>query len=334
MSTALRADTPTPIVSPRTGWGALRVSGSDAVTFLQGQLSSDVASLRRGEGQYWSYNSPKGRMLANGVLWRAPGNDADEGIVMLLAGDLAETIRRRLSMFVLRAKVRIEDATQGHALIGLAGDGSAEAAREALGVAPEAGHAAAFGAGATAFALPDRRIVIFAPAESGPIAQAALARHASVVESDAWRLAGIDAGVPWIGAATSDRFVPQMVNWDLLGGVSFHKGCYPGQEIVARMQYLGRLKERLFAFRTAALGVAPAAHLYSAAFGADQTCGTVVDAALDRAGGTALLAVAQLAAIEADDLALGELGGARLTRIPLPYDVPTDGSSGSRGQSR
>ena len=336
MTTALPspADPPTPLVCPHTGWGVLRVAGSDAVAFLQGQLSSDVAALHPGEGQYWSYNSPKGRILANGVLWRAPAGGTDDGLVMLLAGDLAEAIRRRLSMFVLRAKVRIEDATQSNALIGLAGDGCAVAARGALGVAPEAARAVAFDGGATAFALPDRRIVILAPVPNGPIVQAALARHASVVEADAWRLAGIAAGVPWIGAATSDLFVPQMVNWDVLGGVSFRKGCYPGQEIVARMQYLGRLKERLFAFRTGALEVAPATRLYSAAFGADQACGTVVDAAPDRAGGTALLAVAQLAAVEADDLALGEPGGARLVRVPLPYDVPPGESSESRGRSR
>jgi len=318
----------TPLVCPHTGWGILTVVGEDAIAFLQGQLSSDVAALRPGEGQYWSYNSPKGRMLANGVLWRAPtGND---GLVMLLAGDLAETIRRRLSMFVLRAKVRIEDATPRHTLIGIAGAGCAEAAREALGVAPAPLQAVPFGGEGTAFALPDRRIAILAPAAGGPIVQAALARHASVVEADAWRLHGIAAGVPWIGAATSDLFVPQMVNWDLLGGVSFRKGCYPGQEIVARMQYLGRLKERLFAFRTDALEVAATMRIYSATFAPDQACGTVVDAALDPAGRTALLAVVQLAAVEADDLVLGEPGGPRLARVPLPYDVPPDAPPDAR----
>src|SRR5689334_21824894 len=315
----------TPVVSTHTQWALLSVAGADAVGFLHGQLSSDVNALRPGEGQYWSYNSPKGRMLANGVLWRSPLRD--DAIAMLLAADLAETIRRRLAMFVLRAKVRVDDITEGHALLGLAGTEAAQAAHEALGVqVPAASSAAAFGGEATIFALPDGRYAIVAPAPQGAIVQAALARHASIVDADVWRWLGIAAGVPWIGAATSDQFVPQMANWDVLGGVSFRKGCYPGQEIVARMQYLGRLKERLFAFRTDAFDVAPGARLYSSAFGADQPCGSVVNAAPHPAGGVALLAVVQLVAVEADDLALGAADGPRLRRHALPYDVPPPGA--------
>jgi tRNA-modifying protein YgfZ len=280
----------TPAACAHTGWGILHVTGDDALAFLHGQLSSDVTSLAPGAGQYWSYNSPKGRMLANGVLWRSPASTQDAGVVMLLATDLAESVRRRLAMFVLRAKVSIDDATGHRALIGLAGDGSAAAARNAFGVAP--------------------------------MLKAALARHASTVDTDTWRWFGIAAGVPWITAATTDLFVPQMANWDVLGGVNFQKGCYTGQEIIARMQYLGRLKERLFAFRADVLEAKPAARLYSSTFG-EQACGTVVDAAPDPAGGIALLAVAQIAAADAGDLALGAPGGPRLRRRPLPYDVPT-----------
>jgi tRNA-modifying protein YgfZ len=310
-----------PVACAHVGWGVLRVTGDDAPAFLQGQLSSDVSSLAAGEGQFWSYNSPKGRMLANGVLWRSPADEADAGVVMLLAADLAETIRRRLAMFVLRAKVRIDDATAHHALIGLAGTGNAAAARDAFGVVPAPLVATPFGDGATAFMLPDRRVAIVATTANAPILRAAIARHASIVENDVWRWHGIVAGVPWITAATSDLFVPQTANWDLLGGVNFQKGCYTGQEIIARMHYLGRLKERLFAFHADVLDVAPATRLYSPAFG-EQACGTVVNAAPERAGGTALLAVAQLAAAAADDLTLGAPGGPRLMRRPLPYEVP------------
>jgi folate-binding protein YgfZ len=312
----------TPVVSTHTEWALLSVAGADAVAFLHGQLSSDVKALRQGDGQYWSYNSPKGRMLANGVLWRTPRRD--DAVVLLLAADLAEVIRRRLAMFVLRAKVRVDDITEGQALLGLAGADAAQAAHEALGVlVPAASSAAAFGGEATMFALPDGRYAIVAPAPQGAIIHAALARHASIVDADTWRWLGIAAGVPWIGAATSDQFVPQMANWDVLGGVSFRKGCYPGQEIVARMQYLGRLKERLFAFRTDAFDVAPGSRLYSSAFGAEQPCGTVVNAAPHPSGGVALLAVVQLAAVETDDLALGAADGPRLRRHALPYAVPS-----------
>src|SRR5690348_4619249 len=310
---------PDPAACLDTRWSVLRVAGSDAIAFLHGQLSSDVASLREGSGQYWSYNSPKGRMLANGVLWRTAAGDA---ITMLVAADLADAIRKRLSMFVLRAKATIEDAGSTTTLIGLAGDHAGEAARDAFGVALAPGAALAFARNAQAFMLPDRRVVVVAPEAEGPVLQAALARHAPWIGNDEWRWFGIAAGVPWITAVTSDLFVAQTLNFDLLGGVSFTKGCYPGQEIVARMQYLGRLKERLFAFHADALDANAGMRLYSATFDVKQSCGTIVDAAPDVGGGVALLAVVQIAAVEAGDVTLGGPGGPRLVRRPLPYAVP------------
>ena len=319
-----------PVSCSHPGLGVLRVGGADAVTFLHGQLSSDVKALGEGEGQYWSYNSPKGRMLANGVLWRAPAERPNDGIVMLLAADLAETIRRRLAMFVLRAKVTIEDVTAQSALIGIAGEGGDAAASEAFGVAPRPSCAVAIGERATVFALRDGRFAAFAPANDAAMLKAALARHTSAVDEAAWRYYGIAAGVANITAATSDLFVPQQANWDLVGGVDFQKGCYPGQEIVARMQYLGRLKERLFAFRCDALDVAPGARIYSPTF--DQACGTVVNAALDPGGRCTLLAVVQIEAAESEDLRLDARDGAALTPRPLPYAIPAAGPRAPRPQ--
>src|SRR5690348_69835 len=114
---------PAPAACSHTAWGVLRVAGDDAIAFLHGQLSSDVQALRPGEGQYWSYNSPKGRMLANGVLWRMPAGEPGDAITLLLAAELTESVRRRLAMFVLRAKVTVEDATATSTLIGIAGEG-------------------------------------------------------------------------------------------------------------------------------------------------------------------------------------------------------------------
>lgn len=313
---------PVPAATLQTGWSVLRVAGDDAIAFLHGQMSSDVRSLRPGCGQYWSYNSPKGRMLANGVLWRAP-QPGDDAITIVLAADLAEAIRKRLSMFVLRAKVTI-DGAGASTLIGIAGEGAAEAAREAFGLSLTPGSAAAFANDAQAFMLPDRRVLVLAPDATAPMLKAALARHAPWVGNDAWRWYGIAAGVPWITAATGDLFIPQAANFDLLGGVSFTKGCYPGQEIVARMQYLGRLKERLFAFHCDALEAAPAMRLYSATFDPAQPCGTVVNAAPDVDAGVALLAVAQVAAVDANDVTLGTPDGPLLRRRNLPYAVPTE----------
>ena len=148
-----------PVVCAHTTSGLIEVAGDDAIAFLHGQLSSDVQALGPGQGQYWSYNSPKGRMLANGVLWRPAGGAADR-VLMLLSSDLVEPIRRRLSMFVLRAKAVIQDVRDRHALLGVAGIDDADAARHALGVVVAPMTAFPFGADATALALPDGRIVV------------------------------------------------------------------------------------------------------------------------------------------------------------------------------
>ena len=149
----------TPSTTADTGWALLRVRGDDAIGFLHGQLSSDVRALSPGEGQYWSYNSPKGRMLANGVLWRAPPGAPEPSVTLLLARDLADTVRRRLAMFVLRAKAVVEDVADASALIGIAGDGNSAAVEVAFGVAPSPARAVPLRNGAIVFMLPDWRIV-------------------------------------------------------------------------------------------------------------------------------------------------------------------------------
>src|SRR5689334_12991752 len=265
---------------------SLAFEGADAATFLQGQLSSDVAALAPATWQRSSYNSPKGRVLANLLLWRPPeGAGAD--CRALVATDLAPGLAKRLRMFVLRAKVTVrEDA---RILLGVAGPRAAEAMRAVLGVAPEPEHVLAFDGG-HALGLTDGRVVVDTSREGADALLAAFDAHAVRGDAAVWRYARIRAGVPLVTSATTDQFVPQALNLDVLGGVSFRKGCYPGQEIVARMQYLGRLKERLFAFRVAAQPPASGTRLYAASF-ADQACGTVTDAAPHPAGGSALLAV-------------------------------------------
>ena len=310
-----------PVVCAHVASALLEVTGDDAIAFLQGQLSSDVAALSAGQGQFWSYNSAKGRALANGVLWRADTAAGPPRVLVLLAADLAEAIARRLAMYVLRAKATVRDVRDHYTLLGLAGAGSADAARSALGISVTTLTAVPFRTDATAVALPDGRVVIASPPAGAPLVHAALARHAATADASMWRWFGIAAGVPKVTAATSDMFVPQALNWDLLGGVSFQKGCYPGQEIIARMRYLGRLKERLYAFRTQAEDVAAATRLYASAFG-DQACGTVVNAAPDPAGGSALLAVVQREAADAGDVRLGALDGPPLLPQRLPYAVP------------
>jgi folate-binding protein YgfZ len=297
----------------------LAIGGADASAFLHGQLSSDVKGLAPDACQYTSYNSPKGRMLANFVLWRE-GDGNDVAYRALLPVDIAESVRRRLAMFVLRSKVTLGDVSIDCARFGIGGPAAADALRAALGAAPEV-FALARTANATILGLPGPRYVVIARQDDAAAIHALLEPHAKPVGFPVWQWLTIRAGVPVITASTQDLFVAQTVNWDVLGGVNFRKGCYPGQEIIARMQYLGRLKERLFAFRVAAADVAAGARLYSPVFD-DQPCGTVVNAAAAPEGGCDVLAVLQLAAASSGNVRLGAPDGPPMGTVPLPYALP------------
>jgi tRNA-modifying protein YgfZ len=302
--------------------GLLGFEGPDARAFLQGQFSNDVEALSHGHGQWSSYNSPKGRVLANFWLWQAPGGLGLERYEAFVGADLAAVMQKRLSMFVLRAKVRVTDRSSGHRFFGVVGAGASAALMAAYGSVPPPGAVLDIaGTPAQIVALPDGRFVVIATAEAAGDVDETLARHATRADADRWRAFGVAAGIPWITAATSDRFVAQMINWDALSGVSFQKGCYPGQEVVARMRYLGRLKERLFRLHADAPPPSPGARLFSPAFG-DQACGTVVNAAAAQGGGTDVLSVVQLAAIDAPGLALAAPDGVLLETRSLPYPLP------------
>ena len=304
------------IVAAVEDLGILAFDGPDAESFLQGQLSSDVGAMTPGAVQWTSYNSPKGRMLATLLLWRA----GPASFRAWVAADLAEPLRKRLSMFVLRAKVTVGDRTSGSRRYGVAGPGAGDALRAALGTAPGPAQGIV-AADCSVVATSDGRVLVDVPNAAADAIGAALAAHARSVPSEYWHWLGIRAGVPQITSATQDRFVPQTANWDLVGGINFRKGCYPGQEIVARMQYLGRLKERLFAFHVAAPPPVPATPLYHVSFGA-QACGTVVNAAAAPTGGSDLLAVVQWSALADSAVHLGTPDGPVLAPLPLPYAVP------------
>ena len=304
-----------PVLAELPELGILGFDGADAVAFLQGQLSNDVAALRAGEVQWSSYNSPKGRMLGTLLLWRT-GSEAFRAVV---SADLAEPLRKRLSMYVLRAKVKVADLTANWTLFG--GDiGARDAVGAALGALPAAGHVITID-GTDVVALPDGRLLLSVPREEAAAVRARLLQRQPLVPSARWHRLAILAGVPMLVQATQDLFVPQTANWDLIGGINFRKGCYPGQEIVARMHYLGRLKERLFRFHVAGDPPAPATRIFNSAFG-EQPCGTVVNAAPAIDGGSDLLAVVQWSALAVSQLHLGTPAGPPLTQRPLPYEVP------------
>jgi len=317
------ATAPGAALCPVSELGVLLFEGDDALAFLQGQLSSDVVALAPGDSQWSTYNSPKGRVLANMRLWREPDAPSGRTFGALVAADLAGAIAKRLAMFVLRAKVAIAEATGGHVVLGVAGPGASAAMRAAFDVVPAPDKVVTVAGGtARALALPDGRYLLIGIAEAEPALRRALAPHTFAGDGNLWRVCSIQAGIPLVTAATTDHFVLQMLNFDALGGVSFQKGCYPGQEVVARTRYLGRLKERLYGFRMATAAPASGARLYSPAFG-DQPCGTVVNAATNAAGDAVLLAVVQIAAVESGGVAVGAADGPVPEPVALPYAVET-----------
>jgi len=293
--------------------GVLQFSGEDAETFLQGQLSCDVAGVDLRSGSYGAYCSPKGRMIANFLLWRE-----ETGFHMALSRDITASVQKNISKFVLRAKVKISDASDTIAMAGAAGPKAAQALREVFPDLPKEPNqvSSRLDTGTVIKVKDGRYLVALVPSSAAALRQR-LANALVPVGAHAWRWLDIRDGVPWVTAATQDQLVPQMANFELLGGVSFSKGCYTGQEVVARMQHLGKLRRRMFLANVAA----PAAAgdpLYSEDLG-DQASGIVVNAEASPDGGYDLLAAVQTASREGSTVHLKSLGGPVLRFLPLPY---------------
>jgi folate-binding protein YgfZ len=271
----------------------LAITGDDATAFLQGQLTNDVAALEPGEAQWTGWCSPKGRLLASMLLVKRP-----DGYYAMLPAELAPAIAKRLAMFVLRSKVKVADVSADHARLGIVGEAPAQA--QATPVA----------AGLW---------VVLAPQDHARVAAARQATRPGTAAD--WTLALIHAGIPTIVAATQEEFVPQMANFDLIGAVSFRKGCYTGQEIVARTQYRGILKKRMALAHVDGATPTPGQSVYSEAFG-DQSAGTVANVAPAREGGYDLLVVAQIEGLRSRNLRLGAPDGAPIAiRSHPPIDA-------------
>ena len=295
-------------------WGLIRAHGAEAATFLQGQLTSDVAGLAPGQATLAGYCSAKGRLLASFIVWRC----AEDEFLLACTAELLPATLKRLSMFVLRAKCRLSDASTELALWGLAGGEAAQWLGERDPKASWTVHAP--GSAEQVLRLPDA-----AGAPRWLLAQAASAPAPALpaLSAGAWRALEVASGIVRIVGATADKFVPQMVNFELVGGVNFKKGCYPGQEVVARSQYRGTLKRR------AVLLASPAAMSEGQEVFHDadpgQPAGLVALAAPTAHGEhVALVEVKRALAEGAGAFHLGAADGPALTSRALPYAIPSD----------
>jgi folate-binding protein YgfZ len=299
--------------------GVIRVEGEDAAKFLHGQLTQDFALLDLQHARLSAFLSAKGRMQATFIGFKRSATE----ILLIGSRDLLPTTLKRLSMFVMRAKAKLSDASGDFALYGLAGD----SATAALGRATAEPWTKIDLSTATSSAT----VVALYPADGqpralwvAPVAEATPAGPA--LDPALWQWSEVRSAVATLTTPVFEAFVPQMLNYESVGGVNFKKGCYPGQEVVARSQFRGTLKRRAFVAHTDSTAAIAVGDEVFAPTDLEQPCGTVVAVAAHPAGGQDLIVSLQLSATEGP-LQVGAAAdgsAAALSLLPLPYELLAD----------
>jgi folate-binding protein YgfZ len=304
--------------------GVLRVAGAQAADLLHAQLSQDFHDWPGGTARLAALCNPQGRMFADLLAVR----QAPDEILLLLDQSIAAATLQRLRMFILRLKCTIEDAGATVQRYGLIADGPTDFPAD-LTPPGQPWEVNSLGAGATLMRLPQagnglRGLMLL----DSQRPEAGVLRHQLAVLPElsdaAWALSDIRAGIPHVTAATQLAFVPQMLNFERIGGVNFQKGCYPGQEVVARTQYRGTLKRRTYLVRCST-AMQPGQELFHDA-DPDQPCGLVVNAAPDDTGGWAGLAEIKIALAAQPGLRLGSATGSDIALGALPYTLDVSDS--------
>lgn len=296
-------------VTRLTHWGVIRAQGEDAAKFLHGQLTQDFMLLGSEQARLAAFCNAKGRMQASFIGFKR----ATDEVLLVCPLDVLPATLKRLSMFVLRAKAKMSDASADCALYGVAG-GAVPAEVLAL---PQWGKATL--GEQTWVRLPDGagqpRALCCAPSASS-------APAGSELPEQLWQWLDVRSAVVLLTQPVFEAFVPQMLNYESVGGVNFKKGCYPGQEVVARSQFRGTLKRRAYLVH-ADTELAAGQDLFHAS-DAEQPCGTVAAAAPHPAGGYDALVSMQISAADGQALTLATATGPGLTLLPLPYELLAD----------
>jgi tRNA-modifying protein YgfZ len=298
-------------VTPLSQLGVIAAVGPEAASFLHGQLTQDFALLDASEARLAALCTAKGRMIASFIGIRPE----PERILLVTSRDILAATLKRLSMYVLRAKAKLGDVSAEYALHGVAGTALAANGLDA-GAAP--GHCVAVG---------EARGITLYPADGVPralwIAPAgAPAPEGPALDPSLWSWSEVRSGIVTLTTPVVDAFVPQMLNYESVGGVNFKKGCYPGQEIVARSQFRGTLKRR--AYLVQSVGELRAGDEVFAARDPEQPVGTVAQAAPSPGGGWSALVSMQIAALDGGGLHAKSTAGAALVVEPLPYPLLED----------
>lgn len=328
-------------VSPLSDLAVIQISGADAISFMQSQLTQDLTKLIPGQAVLAGYCTPKGRLLATMVLWSDPESDDTPRLYALTKGDLTDALIKRLTMFVLRAKVKVSAAPLSVWGVLIPTASPEELSLEGLA---DAGITSAAGLLYSALELlpvqplpyscihTDNGIWIAAPASSTNTTRwwhiSQVLNPEPQANQNGWHAADIAAGLPWVTAALQDLFIPQTMNLDLIEGVSFTKGCYPGQEIVARSHYRGTIKRRM-AYGVVRITPSDDSSVIAGLEGKDifnanlpnNPCGRIMNAAVGLDQQLHLLMEVQLSDLSHADFRLESAQGQPITMQTLPYRI-------------
>lgn len=303
------------IIADLSHLGLIALEGVDTVDFLQGQVTNDVKKLQGDSSQFAGYCNPKGRLLALFLAFTH-----QERLCLQLNGALLQQTMKRLKMYVLRSKVSIEDITDSTVRIGVAGPAAIATLQDMFPSLPQTPHQLVSHESATLLRLPGNipRFELLTTPEQAEILWEKLQGACTPVGHACWEWTEIEAGIPDVTPSTLEAFVPQMLNLDLLDGINFKKGCYTGQEIVARTHYLGKVKRRT---HLAHIDSAEAPQAGDELFNAETqgAVGQIVRAASAPSGGFDVLAELRLESVESSPVCWKNADGPQLVLRQLPY---------------
>ena len=305
------------VIADLSHLGMISVYGEDAAEFLQGQLTNDLRDVSPEHSQMSAYCTPKGRMLSNFRIFKR-----EDTYYLRLPREQLEATLKRIHMFVLMSKVTLEDSSDALVHIGVSGPNAEELLADLIDELPSQADDVSQSNNYTVIRLagPHPRFEVYGELGKMETLWNHLDVHAAPVGAGSWEMLDILAGIPTVYPATAEAFVPQMANMQLVNGVSFQKGCYTGQEVVARMQYLGKLKRRMFLIHVDSNeSVASGEALFSASSTSGQGTGTIISAQPDPEGGYLALAVINLEDTESGQLKLRDEQGPAVSIRELPY---------------
>ena len=306
------------VIADLSHYGLIEASGEDVVDFFQGQLTNDIKTVTDSSGQLSAYCNPKGRILATFMIFKR-----NEHYLLRLHKSIFEQTLKRLRMFVMRSKVELKDSSDELISMGIAGETATQKLTAFFNNLPDEVDGFCLENEITLIKLPGNlpRYEAHGPIENITSLWQALQTEATTIGTNSWSLLTIQAGIPEIVAETIEAFVPQMVNLQAINSLSFTKGCYPGQEVVARMHYLGKLKRRLYIGSIETDSLPQPGQSVMPAGENQQKAGQVVSASWSGLGKADLLVVLQIDKAENNPLHIESNSSAEIKLQELPYTI-------------